>query len=226
MPAGEIARSRQRRISYPAYAPRPSPGNTWRPSMPPAFATTLVPATQRRSNTLRTSANQCQRVPASPPYEGLLVPDVAIGTEQARKFVLTVNADNAVVQKYVTLAQLTSDNLRVLKDGVGPDDDYTKRRGAILYSDYAGRTGSLPVPAFYSVLPTSPGPMILLDRLRFKGSSEVIRPVSPSRRRRPPRRTSTRPPPVRRTPAASPATRRRTPASCRRPPSGPRRRPR
>ena len=32
------------------------------------------------------------RVPGSPPYEALLVPDAAIGTEQTRKFVLTVNA--------------------------------------------------------------------------------------------------------------------------------------
>ena len=53
------------------------------------------------------------RVPGSPPYEALLVPDAAIGTEQARKFVLTVNADNTVVPKYVTLGQTTSDGLRV-----------------------------------------------------------------------------------------------------------------
>jgi len=33
------------------------------------------------------------RVPASPPYEALLVPDTAIGTEQARKLVMTVNAE-------------------------------------------------------------------------------------------------------------------------------------
>jgi len=62
------------------------------------------------------------RVPGSPPYEALLVPDAAIGTEQTRKFVLTVNADNTVVPKYVTLAQTTGDNLRVIKSGVGPDD--------------------------------------------------------------------------------------------------------
>jgi RND family efflux transporter MFP subunit len=62
------------------------------------------------------------RVPASPPYDGLLVPETAVGTEQARKFVLTVGADNTVMQKYVTLAQLTSDNLRVIKEGIGPDD--------------------------------------------------------------------------------------------------------
>jgi RND family efflux transporter MFP subunit len=62
------------------------------------------------------------RVPGSPPYEALLVPDAAVGTEQARKFVLTVNADNTVVPKYVTLGQTTPDNMRVLKDGVSADD--------------------------------------------------------------------------------------------------------
>jgi len=62
------------------------------------------------------------RVPASPPYEALLVPNVAIGTEQARKFVLTVNAENTVVSKYVTPGQVTADGLLVIKDGIGPDD--------------------------------------------------------------------------------------------------------
>lgn len=62
------------------------------------------------------------RVPASPPYEGLLVPDAAIGTEQAKRFVMVVDAQNVARPKYVTLGQLTSDNLRVIKDGVGPDD--------------------------------------------------------------------------------------------------------
>jgi RND family efflux transporter MFP subunit len=62
------------------------------------------------------------RVPGSPPYEALLLPDAAIGTEQTRKFVLTVNADNTVVPKYVMLGQTTGDNLRVIKGGLGPDD--------------------------------------------------------------------------------------------------------
>ena len=62
------------------------------------------------------------QVAGSPPYDALLVPDAAIGTEQTRKFVLTVNADNTVVSKYVTLGQITKDNLRVLKSGVGADD--------------------------------------------------------------------------------------------------------
>lgn len=62
------------------------------------------------------------RVPASPPFEALLVPDAAIGNEQARKLVMTVNAENTVTPKYVTLGQTTADGLRVIKDGIGPDD--------------------------------------------------------------------------------------------------------
>jgi len=62
------------------------------------------------------------RVPGSPPYEALLIPAAAVGTEQARKFVLTVNADNTVVPKYVTLGQTTADGLQVAKSGLGPDD--------------------------------------------------------------------------------------------------------
>ena len=61
------------------------------------------------------------RVPGSPTYQALLVPDLAIGTEQARKFVLIVDGDNIVQQKYVTLGQ-SVDQLRVIKDGLQPDD--------------------------------------------------------------------------------------------------------
>ena len=62
------------------------------------------------------------RVPASPAYEALLVPDAAVGTEQARKYVMTVNAENTATPKYVTLGQVTPDGLRVIKAGIGPDD--------------------------------------------------------------------------------------------------------
>jgi RND family efflux transporter MFP subunit len=62
------------------------------------------------------------RVPGSAPYEGLLVPDAAIGTEQARRFVVVIDEQDTARIKYVTLGQLTADNLRVIKDGIGPDD--------------------------------------------------------------------------------------------------------
>jgi RND family efflux transporter MFP subunit len=61
------------------------------------------------------------RVPGSPPYSALLVPEVAIGTEQVRKFVYTVDADGTVRQKFVTLGQAVGP-LRVVKDGISADD--------------------------------------------------------------------------------------------------------
>jgi multidrug efflux pump subunit AcrA (membrane-fusion protein) len=62
------------------------------------------------------------RVPASPPNEALLVPDAAIGTEQVRKYLLVVDGENTARQKYIVLGQLTPDGLRVIKEGLGPDD--------------------------------------------------------------------------------------------------------
>jgi RND family efflux transporter MFP subunit len=61
------------------------------------------------------------RVPGSPPYTALLVPDSAVGTEQARKYVLVVDGENVVRLKYVTLGQMSGD-LRVVKDGLTIDD--------------------------------------------------------------------------------------------------------
>jgi RND family efflux transporter MFP subunit len=62
------------------------------------------------------------RVPASPPYEALLVPDAAIATEQTSKYVLLVGPDDKVKQQVVTLGQLTPDGLRVIKTGLKADD--------------------------------------------------------------------------------------------------------
>jgi RND family efflux transporter MFP subunit len=61
------------------------------------------------------------RVPGSPAYAALLIPDAAIGTEQIRKFVLVIDADSTVQQKYVTLGQM-ADGLRVIKTGLDAND--------------------------------------------------------------------------------------------------------
>jgi hypothetical protein len=59
--------------------------------------------------------------PGTLPYDALLVPDTAIGTEQARKYVLIVDGENIARIKYVTLGQV-SGSLRVIKTGIGEDD--------------------------------------------------------------------------------------------------------
>jgi RND family efflux transporter MFP subunit len=61
------------------------------------------------------------RVPGSQPYAALLVPDTAIGTEQARKYVLAVDGDDIARIKYVTMGPV-SGNLRVIKSGIEEND--------------------------------------------------------------------------------------------------------
>ncbi len=61
------------------------------------------------------------RVAGSPPYTALMVPDAAIGTEQTRKYVLTVGPDDVVKIQYVTLGQ-TFNGLRVIKTGLKEGD--------------------------------------------------------------------------------------------------------
>jgi RND family efflux transporter MFP subunit len=60
-------------------------------------------------------------VAMAPPAEALLVPDTAIGTEQVRKFVLVVDAENVARPKYVALGSVV-DGLRVITAGLVPDD--------------------------------------------------------------------------------------------------------
>jgi RND family efflux transporter MFP subunit len=61
------------------------------------------------------------RVPGSPSYRALLVPDAAIASEQSRKYVLVVDAEDVARQRYVTPAQLVG-GMRVIKDGLKDDD--------------------------------------------------------------------------------------------------------
>ena len=61
------------------------------------------------------------RVIASASYEGLLIPDAAVASDQSRKIVFVVNADNVVEARPVTLGPL-DDGLRVIKEGLKADD--------------------------------------------------------------------------------------------------------
>lgn len=61
------------------------------------------------------------RVPGSGEYPALLVPDAAVGTDQARKFVYVVDRDGYARYRQVTLGPLV-DGLRVVREGLTPDD--------------------------------------------------------------------------------------------------------
>jgi multidrug efflux system membrane fusion protein len=54
-------------------------------------------------------------------FDALLIPDAAIVSDQARKAVFVVDAENTVLVKPVTLGQLV-DGLRVVREGLAPTD--------------------------------------------------------------------------------------------------------
>jgi RND family efflux transporter MFP subunit len=61
------------------------------------------------------------RVPYGEDAKALLVPDVALGSDQAGRYLLVVNSDNVVEQRKVRTGPLEGD-LRVIESGLKPDD--------------------------------------------------------------------------------------------------------
>ena len=61
------------------------------------------------------------RVPVDQQQDALLVPDVALGSDQGGRYVLVVNDDNVVEQRKVETGQLDG-GLRVIESGLKPDD--------------------------------------------------------------------------------------------------------
>ena len=61
------------------------------------------------------------RVPFEQEQSALLVPDTALGADQAGRYLLVVNGENVVEQRKVTTGQV-NDGLRVIESGLKPDD--------------------------------------------------------------------------------------------------------
>ena len=61
------------------------------------------------------------RVPIDQEQNGLFVPDVALGSDQAGRYLLVVNGENIVEQRKVRVGPLEGE-LRVIEEGLKPDD--------------------------------------------------------------------------------------------------------
>jgi RND family efflux transporter MFP subunit len=61
------------------------------------------------------------RIPVEQQPNALLVPDVALGSDQSGRYVLVVDQDNVVAQRKVSIGPLM-DDLRVIDMGLNPDD--------------------------------------------------------------------------------------------------------
>jgi RND family efflux transporter MFP subunit len=97
------------------------------------------------------------QVLGSPPYEALLVPDVAIGTEQTRKYVMVVDGENIARQRYVTPGQSVG-KLRVIKKE-GPKEEGLKEDDNVIVDGLMrARPGTKVNPQQKPPPPTAGGP--------------------------------------------------------------------
>jgi len=62
------------------------------------------------------------RVPIDQEQNALFVPDVALGADQAGRYLLVVNGENVVEQRKVRTGPLHDGGLRVIEEGLKPDD--------------------------------------------------------------------------------------------------------
>ena len=62
------------------------------------------------------------RIPGSPEYDAFLIPDSAIVTDQSRKVVLTVGADDVVTPKIIRPGPSQPGGLRIVRRGLTPED--------------------------------------------------------------------------------------------------------
>lgn len=62
------------------------------------------------------------RMAISEPYQGLLIPDRALVSDQAAKVVMLVNSDGDVEARPVTPGTLQANEMRVIRDGIDKDD--------------------------------------------------------------------------------------------------------
>ena len=62
------------------------------------------------------------RIPGSPEYDSILIPDAAIVTDQSRKMVLTLDAENVVRPKIIRPGPSQPGGLRIVRRGLEPED--------------------------------------------------------------------------------------------------------
>lgn len=114
------------------------------------------------------------RVPGSAPYTALLVPEVAIGSEQTRKYVSVVDDQDVVRQKYVELGQAFGDK-RVIREGITATDR------VIINGLMRARPGTkvTPQPEKPTAGPTTPDQNPVADGEHGKGAAKTAPAASP-----------------------------------------------
>jgi RND family efflux transporter MFP subunit len=99
------------------------------------------------------------RLPGSPRYDAILIPDKAVGTDQAEKFVLIVNHENKIERRLITLGPL-SHGLRIIRKGLDGSErvviagQQRARPGAeVSFTEEQAKPGPEPLPDEYQPVP-------------------------------------------------------------------------
>ena len=121
------------------------------------------------------------RLPIGQPYPALLVIDRAVGSDQGQKYVYVLDAENKVQYRRVTTGPLQDDGLRVIEQGLKPDD-WVVVGGLQQVRPRHGRSSRNGCPCRRSARPTRP----------------MSRPTpdAPKKAASPPESTKARPPSV------------------------------
>ena len=100
------------------------------------------------------------RLTVGEPYKALLVSDRAVLSDQGRKYVYVVDADNKVQYRPVTTGPLQPHGLRVIAQGLKPDDRVVLRRLGGLRAGMTVRPRAVEMPAPDRPAPPAAGPSV------------------------------------------------------------------
>ncbi|MDB5313606.1 MAG: hypothetical protein JWO38_7808 [Gemmataceae bacterium] len=122
------------------------------------------------------------RLALGAPHKVLLISDRAVASDQGLKFVYVLDADNTVRYRRVTVGPLQPDGLRVISDGLKPDDHVVFGRLAALRPGMVVRPEGGDMPAPKGTQPPEeppsargqPGPGILVETTYAGASAQLV----------------------------------------------------
>jgi multidrug efflux system membrane fusion protein len=88
------------------------------------------------------------RLPIGQPHPAMLVIDRAIGSDQGLKYVYVVDAQNKVQQRFVSTGALQDDGLRVVSEGLKPEDRVVVGALQQVRPRMEVKTQPMPMPTF------------------------------------------------------------------------------
>ena len=103
------------------------------------------------------------RIPGSPEYDALLVPDAAIVTDQSRKQLMVLGPDNKIEPRTIRPGPTQPGGLRIVRRGLKPEDRFViggllKARPGSVVAPKEGKVEAEPAPPAGELSLAAPSP--------------------------------------------------------------------